>query len=176
MVSLIQVLRRQEDVGAGPTHLAHGVPHLVAAAGIQPCSGLVEQKKPGRSDEARSEVEATTHPARIGPDVAVGGLNQIHLLEDALGAFLGRLGGHPVEAGHHGQVFAARHDLLDGGGLSGQPDHLTHGHRMAHDVMAVDPQCAVVGLGERRHHAEEGGLPSAVGSQDGHRLAGRQGE
>ena len=41
---------------------------------------------------------------------------------------------------------------------------------------AVDAQRAAVGLDERRHHADEGGLAGAVGAEDGHRLARRQGE
>ena len=63
---------------------ADGVPHLVAAPGVEAGGRLVEQEQPGRADQAGPEVEPPPHPAGIGPDLAVGGLHQIHLLEDAL--------------------------------------------------------------------------------------------
>ncbi len=176
MVGLIEVLGAEHDVGAGAAHGVHGVPHLIAAAGVEPGRRLVEQEQAGRADEARPEVEPAAHPAGIGPDAAVGGLDQIHLFDDARRALLGRLGRLAVEPGDHDEVLAPRHHLLDSGRLAGQADHAAHGHRVAHDVVPVDAQRAAVGLDQRGDHADERGLPRTVGPEDRHRLARRQGE
>ena len=126
VVGLIEILRRQHDVGPAPAHVVHGVPHLVAAPRVEARRRLVEQQQPGRADEARPEVESPSHPAGIGPDLAVGGLHQIHLLEDPLGRGH-RLGAAlAVQAGHHDEVLPAGHHLLDGGGLAGEADHAAH--------------------------------------------------
>ena len=49
-------------------------------------------------------------------------------------------------------------------------------HRVAPDVVPVDGERAAVGRDERGHHADERGLAGAVGTEDGHRLSGGQGE
>ncbi len=64
VIGLVEILRRQHDVGPGPAHLTDAVPHLVAAPRIEPRGRLVEEQDAGRADEARPEVEPPAHARR----------------------------------------------------------------------------------------------------------------
>ena len=153
-----------------------GVPHLVAAARVEPRRRLVEQQQPGRPHQGRPQVEPPPHAARVRLHQPAARLGQAHQLQDLLGRGRRLLPPLAVQAGHHRHVLPARHHLLDRGRLAGQPDHAAHRHGVLHHVVAVDAQRPRVGRDQRRHHADERGLAGAVGPEDGHGLPGRQGQ
>ena len=76
LVGLVEVLRRQQHVGAGVDEVADRVPELDAAAGIEAGRRFVEQQQLGRADEARAEVELAAHAARVGLHPAIRAVDQ----------------------------------------------------------------------------------------------------
>ena len=131
----------------------------------------------GAAHQARPEVEPPSHAPRIGPDLAVGRVHQIHLLEDPLGRGRrrlrgpGRTGG-PPSPGSPGRSSSPRPRPT---GRRGRSCGARPSGR-ATTSWPVDDERAAVGLQQRGHHADEGRLAGAVGAEDGHRLSGRQGE
>src|SRR5690606_29137902 len=75
------------------------------------------------------------------------------------------------QPGHHGEVLATGHRLLDSRVLPGEADHLPDPLGMAGRVDAVDPQRAAVGSDERGQRAHERRLARTVGAEDGDHLA-----
>ena len=65
LVGLVEVLGGQEDGDAAGGEVANVVPHLVAAARVEPGRGLVEEDHPGRADQRHRQVEAAAHPAGV---------------------------------------------------------------------------------------------------------------
>ena len=84
VVGLIEILGRQHDVGPARLMACTASHTSLRLTGVEAGRGLVEQQQAGRADEARPEVEPPSHPAGIGLGPAVGGLHQIHLLENPL--------------------------------------------------------------------------------------------
>ena len=73
--------------------------------------------------------------------------------------------GEAEEARDHLEVLATGHRGLDRGVLAGEADQPAHALGLGDCVDARDAQRAGVGLGERRDHADEGGLARAVGPE-----------
>jgi hypothetical protein len=75
-ISLLQILSRQEHGGAVGRDLAHELPHLIATARIETRGGLVEEENLGPRDEAGRDIDATTHPSRVGTHLLPGGVGK----------------------------------------------------------------------------------------------------
>jgi hypothetical protein len=171
-VGLVEVLRGQQDVGAGDDQPADGVPEMDAAARIQARGRLVEQQKSRCSDEADAQVDPAAHTAGVGSNHPIGILGELQLLQDARRGRLGPLPAQPGKAADHLEVLPAGHRFLDGSVLAGEPDHSSHLRGAAHDVDPGDAQCSSVRPQQGGHRTNEGGLPRAVGPQQGHYSAG----
>jgi hypothetical protein len=65
LVGLVEVLRGQEDGDAAGREIADAVPHLAAAARVEPGGGLVEEDHLRRPDQRHGQVEAPAHSARV---------------------------------------------------------------------------------------------------------------
>ena len=63
LIGLLEVLRREQHVGARGDEGPDGVPELDAAAWVEAGRRFVEQQQPGTADEAGAEVEPPAHPA-----------------------------------------------------------------------------------------------------------------
>ena len=106
--------------------------------GSRPGRRLVEEQDVGPADEARGEVEAPAHAARVGLGGATRGLGQAEPLEH-LAAAAARLGlRQVVEAPDQLEVLEPGEVLVDRGALAGEPDAEPQLLRVAHDVEAVD--------------------------------------
>ena len=107
LVGLLEVLRRQQHVGAGGDERPDRVPQLDAAARVETGRRLVEQQQAGCADEAGAEVEAAAHAARVAADETVGRVVEAELLEDVVGGDPGGRTTVPEQAGDHDEVLAA---------------------------------------------------------------------
>ena len=62
----------RKTVTPAPTSSRDDLPHRLAAARVEAGGRLVEEEHRGAADEARGEVEAPAHPARVRADPAAG--------------------------------------------------------------------------------------------------------
>src|SRR5690606_12850098 len=85
-VGFLQVLRGEEHGRALGRDGAHDVPHLVAAARIEAGGGLVEEEELGSTDEARRDVEAPAHAARVRAYLAAGCIGELEGSQQLVGA------------------------------------------------------------------------------------------
>ena len=123
LVGLLEVLRRQQQRRA----LARRAPRMTShmprrLRGSRPGGGLVEEQQSRSADEGAGQVEATAHAARVGLDRAVGGVDEVELLEQLVRTCVGLLGGQLVEPPEEPQVLAAGEVLVDGRVLAGEAD------------------------------------------------------
>ena len=89
LVGLLEVLRRQQERRALADEAADDVPHPEPAARVEARRRLVQEQEPRPPDQGAAEVEPAAHAARVGLDDAVGGVGQVELLEQLVGALAG---------------------------------------------------------------------------------------
>ena len=140
LVGLLEVLRRQQHVGAGGDERPDRVPQLDAAARVETGCRLVEQQQAWCADEAGAEVEAAAHAARVAAHETIGRVVETELLEDVVGGDPGGRTTVPEEAGDHDEVLAPGQRAFDGGRLAGQADRLTNPLRFRHRIDTRDEQ------------------------------------
>ena len=131
LVGLLEVLRRQQQRRALAHEVADDVPHPEPAARVEPGRRLVQEQDPRPPDERAAEVEPAAHAARVRLDDAVGGVGEVELLEQLVGASRGFARWQLVEPAEHPQVLATGQVLVDRGVLAGQPDDLAQLRRPA---------------------------------------------
>ena len=85
-VNLLEVLAREQDRDAIGNEALDDLPQLSAAAGIQPCGGLIEHEHSGETYKGGTEIETSSHPARIRLDQSVSGVGEPQQREDVVGA------------------------------------------------------------------------------------------
>ena len=172
LVGFLEVLRREQYVGAVGHQVPDRTPQVHAAARIEPGGGLIQQQELRPADQARAEVEAAPHATRVGADEAVAGVGQIQSFEHVRGR-RGRVPpAQPEQPCDHPQVLGAGHRGLDRRVLPGETDDLAHALRLGADVDAGDADLATVGPQQRRHRAHERGLAGAVRPQERGDVAG----
>ena len=113
-------------------------PELVAAAGIETGGRLVEQHHGRPADERGGEVEPAAHAAGVRAGAAVGGVDEVEPLEHLGRARSALAGTEAVEPADELEVLPTRQELVDGRGLTGEPDELPHALRVAGDVDPAD--------------------------------------
>jgi hypothetical protein len=164
-IGLIQVLRGEQDRGAFGHERADHPPQLDPAPRVQARRRLVQVQEPRTPNQARGEVEAPPHPARVGLDVLRGRVRQIEGLEQPRGPGSGGRRRETQQPTEHEQVVLSGEQLVDRCVLAGQPDQATHLRRLTHDVVAADGRAARVGSQERREDPDRRGLAGAVRSE-----------
>jgi hypothetical protein len=175
-VGLLQVLGGEQHRGAALDQVADQPPEVAAAGRVQAGGRLVQQQHPGTAGQGGGQIQPPAHPARVGPDLPVGRLRQADAGQHLAGPLVRLAAGQAIEAADHLDVLPAAEDLIDGGGLAGQPDPGAHPGRVGADVDAGDAGAAPVGGEQGGEHADEGGLAGAVGPQQAVDAAGRHGE
>ena len=133
-VGLLEVLGG-EDQGRTVSHeVAQRLPERLAAEGVEPGRGLVEEQHPGRCDEACREVEPATHPARVGLDEPVSRVGKAELVEQGVGASTGGALRQTVQAADQLEVEPAVEQAVDRRLLGGDADRATYCARLGDDV------------------------------------------
>ena len=162
LVGLLEVLRREQERRPLAPELAHDRPDLVAAARIEPGRGLVEEQDPRAREQARREIQAAPHTARVGARGAIRSVRQVETLEQLGGAAPGLVPRELEQAPEHLQVLAPGQDLVDGRELPGQPEQLANRGGLAHDVVPEDLCSTLLRREQRGEDPDQRGLSGAV--------------
>ena len=85
LIGLLEVLRREQDIGARGDEGPDRIPQLDAGARVEARRRFVEEQQAGCTDEAGAEVEAASHPARVAAHEAVGGVGEVEAVEYDVG-------------------------------------------------------------------------------------------
>ena len=86
LVGLVEVLRAQQDGRPLGDERADDLPHLVARARVQARRRLVEEQQLRRDDDARRDVEAPAHAARVVLDEPARGRLEAEAGQQLVGA------------------------------------------------------------------------------------------
>jgi hypothetical protein len=81
LISLLEVLRGEQQRRPIADELAHDRPDLIAATRIQPGRRLVQEQHARARQQTRCEVETPPHPAGVRAGRTVGGVSQVEALE-----------------------------------------------------------------------------------------------
>src|SRR5262249_60400582 len=79
LIGLVEILGRQEYVGAALDECADRIPELDPAARIETGSRFVEKKQPRPADKAGAVGETALHSARVGARQPLAGALQAKL-------------------------------------------------------------------------------------------------
>ena len=172
VLRFVQVLGREQHVGALLDKLADRVPQVDAAARVESSRRLVEQQQPRGADEARTEVELAAHPSRVGASEASCRVSEPEPSQGRIGIRLRLAARLPIKAGDELEVLTARHRAFDSRVLPREADERADLRGLGGDVVATDAQRAAVGPDQCGDAADEGGLAGAVGSEQGHDVTG----
>jgi hypothetical protein len=162
LVGLVEVLRGQEDGDAAGREVADAVPHLPAAARVEPGRGLVEEDHPRRPGQRHRQVEAAAHPTRVRRDRARGRVGQVEAIEQLCHPTPPGAAAEMVQVGHQLQVLLACEQVVDRRELAGDPDRGPHPIRIADHVVTGYAHLAGVGRNQRRQDPHDRRLAGAV--------------
>src|SRR5450631_3468019 len=167
LVSLFEILRRQEDRHAVGDEVADDLPHGVAAAGVQTRGRFVEEDDARVADQGHRQIESPSHPAGVGGEWFSRSVDQIELLEQ-FGDAPATLGFTEVaQVRHERQVLLAGKQAVDGRELTGNADHGAYQVGIAVQIVATDLRLAAVGAEQGGQDLHRGGLARAVGPEQG---------
>ena len=164
-VCLLEVLGGEQQGGAAGDETLDHLPHLGAAAGVEPRGGLVEEHHRRVGDEGAGEVQAAAHATGVPAGDAVAGVVEPELHEQLAGALLGAGTSEVVEPAHHGEVLEAGQVLVHRGVLARDADLAPHLGRMGGHVPPRHLGTSGVRLDQRRQDLHRGRLPRAVRSE-----------
>ena len=108
VVGLVEVLRREHDVGAVGDELAHGLPQRDAAGRVEARRRLVEQQQRAARRRAWRRGRAGGACRRPAAHEPPGGVGELEPLEHVAGPPPGVASGTPEQAGDHLQVLDGR--------------------------------------------------------------------
>lgn len=165
LLRLLEVLGGQQDRGARGREPLHGGPHLEPGRGVQAGRGLVEDDHRRVADEAHRDVQASPHAAGVRPGTPVRRVGEGEAPQQVLGDRAGVR--HPPQPGDEDEVLLPGEHRVDRGELPGQADGATDVVGAGRHVEPRDRDHARVGPQQRRQDAHQGGLPGAVGAEEG---------
>ena len=140
--------------------------------GSRPVVGSSRKRMRGPVDERQGQVQPALHAAGVAADLAVGGVDQAHPLEQRVAA---RPALGPVQALQRRlqpHVVAAGQERVERGLLERRADRRADRRPLAHDVVARDAGGARRRWQQRGEDEHGRRLPGAVGPQEAVDLAG----
>ena len=84
MVGFVEILGGEQHIGSVVAQRTDGIPQLDTTARVEAGGRLVEKEQAGRADQARSQVEATPHPTRVGLHQSVPRVGETESLQRGL--------------------------------------------------------------------------------------------
>ncbi len=161
-VGLLEVLGREEDRRPLAVEGLDLLPDLLAADRVEAGGRLVEEQHPRLVHERRGEVEPAPHPARVGPDPAIGRLAQPDPLEQGVAACAGPRPWRSRAASPAARSARVRSSTGRARPPGGRPRSRGVPRRPLDDVVPGDPRATRRGAKQRRQHAHRGRLAGAV--------------
>jgi hypothetical protein len=165
LIGLVEVLGGEQDGCTGGDEDANDLPHLIPAPRVETAGGFIEKQQWGRDHDARGNVEAAAHAARVRPHQPVRGLSQSERVEQLAGPFLGVAPGQAEEAADEHEVLPTAEFLIDRRELSGQAHCATHRIGVSDDVVTQHPGPAGIRPKQGGEHPDGRGLARAVGPE-----------
>ncbi len=162
LVGLVQVLGGEQQRGAARDQRPDDVPHPESRPRVQAGRWFVEEQDLGPPDQARGQVQAALHAARVGLGCPVRGIAEVELLQELDGAAAGRRPAQVVEAPDDLEVLPAGELLLNGGRLPRQPDRAADRRRLPYHVAALHQRLPAVRQQQRGQDPHGGRLARAV--------------
>jgi hypothetical protein len=138
--------------------------------GSRPGRRLVEEQDSRTGDQARADVQAPPHPARVGLDQPVASVREVEPLEHVLGAAATLALVEVVPQTDQLEVLAAGQQLVDRRVLAGEPDYGAQWSGVGNDVVAGDTCATAVRLEQRRQDPHKCRLPGSVGAEQSKHL------
>ena len=175
-VGLVEVLRRQQDRGAGGDEVADVLPDGAAAARVEPGGGLVEEDHLRRADEGHGQVEPAKHSAGVGRYRPARRLDEIEALEQLANALPAGGSTEVVQIGHQAEVLFAGEQRVNGRKLTCDADRRSHAVRIGSGVEACYPHLTGVGRDQRGEDPHDRRLAGAVRAEQREDGARRNGE
>jgi hypothetical protein len=145
---------------------ADDLPHVVARPRVQAGGGLVEEQQLRGDDDARRDVQAPAHAARVVLDLPARGVLEAEGVEQVPRAGLGLRAPVAEQPAEQDQVLAPGEVLVDRGELPGEADERADGVGVLDDVVAEHAGAALVRREQRGEHADRRRLARAVGAED----------
>ena len=165
VLGLVEVVGREQDRGAQRAQALDELPGPASGRGVEARGGLVEEEQLGVADDAEGEVEPPALPAGEGPHPGVG-----LLVQPGEGEHLGDGARVRVVAGVQAHQLARGEGVLEARLLEHDPDSLPEGPAAGLRVEPEHLDRARVRGPVALEHLDRGGLPGAVGAEQGHDL------
>ncbi len=170
---LFQVMRGQDDGGAGGVDVLQGLPHAAADLDVHAGGGFVQDQQPGPGHHGAGDHQAPLHAAgqraahhlRLLPQL--GALEFLFRPHQRLGAR------HPVEAGVVDQDVDRLLEHVEVDFLRHQADQAQGVVAVARQVDAEHLDLAAALVHQRTDDADQGRLAGAVGAEQGEEITGR---
>ena len=102
------------------------LPDRLAADRVEPRGRLVQEQHPRLVDERRGQVQAPAHAARVGPDLAVRGVDQVDALEQRIGPAASLVAREPVERRLEADQLPPGHQRIERRLLERDADRAAH--------------------------------------------------
>jgi hypothetical protein len=149
LIRFFEVLRRQQE-SSSPRGAGRGrSPRSRCDSEDRDRRRLVEEEHARLREQARREIEPSSHAARVSLRGSVGGVDELEALEQLRRAAAGLRAREAEQAPEHHEVLAARQQLVDGCELTGQREKLAHARRLANDVLTQQLSPSRVRLEQR---------------------------
>ena len=165
LVSLLQILRRQEDRDAAGDEVADDLPHGAAASRVQAGGRLVEEDDARVPHQCHREVEPAPHSAGVGGGRLLGRVGEVEAPQQ-FGRAPPTFGSAQVaQVGHQDQVLFAGEKVVHRRELPRDADRATHRVGISSQVVAGDARFRRRRRDERGKNVHRGGLAGAVGTE-----------
>ena len=138
---------------------------------IEPRSGFVQKHHLGPDHQTAADVYPPPHPARIGADPPVRGVDQIEIADQFRRPRAGSRLAKSLQPTEHHQILVTGEHVVDSHLLTGEHDRSTNTGRVVNDVVTRDHGPAAVRPGQRRQDVHRGGLTRTVRPEQADDLA-----
>ncbi len=170
-LGFFQVVRGQDDGGAGDIDLAQDSPHIAADFDVHARGGLVEDQQARAGHHRAGDHQPPFHAAGQRAAHHLRLLPQVRALELDLGQRLGFLARHAVEAGVVDQDVERLLEQVEIDFLRHQADQAHRRAALAHQVGAEHFDLAFAEVDQGGNDADQGGLAGAIGAEQGEEIA-----
>ncbi len=136
LLSLLEVLSRQQHCGSVGGKLSDGLPDLEPSLRVESCRGLVEEDHGRIADEAIAMSRRRRIPPEYPAVLTVAGIAEAEASQEPIGDLVGL--GHVAQSCDEDEVLSPGKYLVNCGELTGEADRVSHLRRLLSDVVTHD--------------------------------------